>query len=373
MPATKLLLSEPGPLSCVSLRPNAPVLLVSNRPVRTEMRHLHERSLQGSERLSPDDRLGSVAEVQTKTLPAPGMLQAAPAMRILFITANRLGDAVLSTGLLDHLLRAHPEARFTIACGPVAAGVFARMPRRDRTLIVEKRRFDAHWLLLWRQALAVWDLVVDLRGSALSLLLPARRRAILRGGRRPGHKVAQLAALLGVEPVPMPTAWTTPADVAVAAGLLPPGPLVALGPTANWSGKVWAPERFVALFGALQARLPGACAVVLAGPGAAERAMAAPVLEALPGAIDLCGRLSVPEASACLARCALYVGNDSGLMHLAAAAGTPTLGLFGPSLVREYGPAGPRTAVAVAPGPEGAGCMAALPVAAAFEAAAGLL
>ncbi len=72
-------------------------------------------------------------------------------MRILFITATRLGDAVLSTGLLDHLLRTHPEARFTVACGPVAEGVFARMPNRDRTLVVEKRRFDLHWLALWRR------------------------------------------------------------------------------------------------------------------------------------------------------------------------------------------------------------------------------
>ena len=65
-------------------------------------------------------------------------------MRILFVTANRLGDAVLSTGLLDHLIRTHPEARFTIACGPVAEGVFARMPNRDRTIVIEKRRGRLH-------------------------------------------------------------------------------------------------------------------------------------------------------------------------------------------------------------------------------------
>ncbi|MFN8981315.1 MAG: glycosyltransferase family 9 protein, partial [Alphaproteobacteria bacterium] len=40
-------------------------------------------------------------------------------MRILFISSTRIGDAVLSTGLLDHLMRAHPEARFTIVCGRV--------------------------------------------------------------------------------------------------------------------------------------------------------------------------------------------------------------------------------------------------------------
>jgi ADP-heptose:LPS heptosyltransferase len=55
-------------------------------------------------------------------------------MRILFVTSNRLGDAVLSTGPLDHLIRTHPDARITVACGPVAEGVFARMPNRERTV-----------------------------------------------------------------------------------------------------------------------------------------------------------------------------------------------------------------------------------------------
>ena len=285
-------------------------------------------------------------------------------MRILFITATRLGDAVLSTGLLDHLLRVHPEARFTVACGPVAAGVFERMPNRDRTLVVDKRRFDRHWLTLWAQtATTVWDLAVDLRGSALTLFLPVRRRAIMRGGRRPGHRLTHLARTLGLAPPPLPVAWCAPQDHARAAALLPPGgPVVALGPTANWAGKVWPADRFVALFRALEPLLPGVRAAVFAGPGSAEQAMAAPVLAALPGAVDLAGRLSLAEAAACLARCRLFVGNDSGLMHLAAAAGTPTLGLFGPSLASEYAPSGRCAAAVVAPGPPGRTPIDALPV-----------
>ena len=296
-------------------------------------------------------------------------------MRILFITATRIGDAVLSTGLLDHLMRLHPDARITIACGPAAEGVFARMPQRARTLVVDKRRFDMHWLALWRATVGtVWDLVVDLRGSALSYLVPARRRAVLRGGRRPGHKLLHLAGALGLAPAPLPASWTDDADRARAEALLPAGPLIGLGPTANWSGKVWPPERFVALFHAVRDRaLPGARAVVFAGPGAAEAAMAAPVLAALPDAVDLTGRLSLPEASACLARCALFVGNDSGLMHLAAAAGTPTLGLFGPTPASEYGPSGRRAAAVLAPGPAGAAPIGGLTVDAAAAAALALL
>ena len=80
----------------------------------------------------------------------------------------------------------------------------------------------------------------------------------------------------------------------------------------------------------------------LRSQGKGERAMATPVLSSLPGAIDLVGALSLPEAAACLRRCDLFVANDSGLMHLAAAAGAATLGLFGPTPASEYGPSGRR-------------------------------
>ncbi len=71
------------------------------------------------------------------------------------------------------------------------------------------------------------------------------------------------------------------------------------------------------------------------------------MIAALPAGrvIDLVGAVDLPGAAACLQRCRLFVGNDSGLMHLAAAAGTPTLGLFGPSRERRYAPWGPHTAV----------------------------
>jgi ADP-heptose:LPS heptosyltransferase len=296
-------------------------------------------------------------------------------MRILFVTSTRLGDAVLSTGLLNHLLSTYPQARFTVACGPVAAGIFAHMPRLERLIVVQKRRFDLHWLDLWAAcAGTVWDLTVDLRGSALTLLLFSRRRAIMRGGRRPGHRLTHLAGALKLDPPPLPTAWTSPADVQAATAQLPRGgPVIGLGPTANWSGKIWPAERFVALAEALRQRLPGARIAVFGGPGATERAAAAPVLAAFPGAIDFVGRQTLSEAAACLARCTLFIGNDSGLMHLAASAGTPTLGLFGPTPATEYAPAGRITAVALAEGPAGRSPMSALPVAAAVRAAEDLL
>lgn len=296
-------------------------------------------------------------------------------VRVLFITATRLGDAVLSTGLVEHLRARFPGARFTIACGPVPAGLFARLPGLERVVVIEKRRHDLHWWDLWRELAGTrWDLAVDLRGSAITFLLRARRRVVMRGGRRPGHRLGHLAGTFGLSPPAMPAVWTNAADAARAAALLPAGPpIVALGPTANWAGKVWPAARFVSLFEGLRAADPTLRAAVLAGPGRAEAAMAAPVLEAIPGAIDLRGVLTLPEIAASLQRCALFVGNDSGLMHLAAAAGAPTLGLFGPSRVSEYGPPGPRARAAVAPGPEGEAPIEGLAVETVLAAARALL
>jgi heptosyltransferase-3 len=296
--------------------------------------------------------------------------------RILFITATRIGDAVISTGILNDLLERHPTARFTVACGPVAAGVFTAMPRLERLILMPKQKWDGHWFRLWGQVVrARWELVVDLRGSGTAFFLNAKRRRVLKGGRRPGRRIAQLAESMGVAPPPMPVAWTSAADRAQARARLPDGvPLIGLGPTANWAGKVWPSERFVALFERLRdGHLPKARAVIFAGPGPVEAAMAAPVLAQLPGAINLAGQLSLSEAAACLGRMSLFVGNDSGLMHLAAAAGAPTLGLFGPSPADEYAPSGRRAGWVVAPGPLGAAPMTALTVEAATEAAIALL
>jgi heptosyltransferase-3 len=275
-------------------------------------------------------------------------------MRILVISSNRIGDAVITCGVLDGLIRTYPASRITIACGPVAEGVFARMPNRERTILVEKRPFDLHWLKLWgKVVLTVWDLVVDFRGSAMAYLVPARRRAVRR--RMPGRMFEQHAALLNISPAPLPVVWTDATDRTRAAALVPAGrSVLGLGPTANWPPKAWPAERFARLVAALQAGpLHGAAVVVFAGPGTRERAMAEPLLAALPEAIDLCGRLTVPEAAACLQRCTLFVGNDSGLMHLAAAAGTPTIGLCGATIDRaeEMPPAGRFAAWALARGP----------------------
>jgi ADP-heptose:LPS heptosyltransferase len=194
-----------------------------------------------------------------------------------------------------------------------------------------------------------WDLVVDLRGSALAWLLWAGKRRVTAKGDPGEHRVRQLGRLFGLEPPPSPAVWTAPRHDHAAEALVPPGsPVLAIGPAANWRGKEWHAERFAELAMRLTAPdTPFAAARVAVLAAAHERAQAAPLLAALPSGqvIDLVGKTDLLTAAAVLRRCALFIGNDTGLMHLAAAAGTPTLGLFGPSAVEQYAPWGRYTAV----------------------------
>ena len=266
-------------------------------------------------------------------------------MKLLFVTSTRIGDAVLSTGILGHLLDVHQDLRVTVACGPAAAPLFAALPNLERVIALEKRPLAGHWLRLWAAcALHYWDMVVDLRASVLAYLLVAGRRRVMCRTRAPGHRMYQLARVLGLEDPPVPRVWLDSGHRQAAERLIPAGsPVVGLGPTANWAQKIWPAERFVALFRRLSGPdgpLPGARAAVFGGPG--ERDLAAPVLDALEPArrVDLVDSADLLTVAACLERCELFVGNDSGLMHLAAAVGIPTLGLFGPSQPEEYAPWG---------------------------------
>jgi len=274
-------------------------------------------------------------------------------MHILFVTATRIGDAVLSTGLLAYVIERFPGARLTIAAGPVAAPLFAAVPGIERLIVVRKQRGGLHWLALYaRTASRRWDLVIDLRGSLLAWLLRAGERRVMAKGDAGEHRVRQLGHLFGLDPPPSPVLWTAPHHERAADALLPPGaPVLAIGPAANWRGKQWRPERFAELARRLTAAggpLPGARIAVLAA--AHERAQAMPLLSAMPAArvpgevIDLVGRTDLLTAAAVLRRCAMFIGNDTGLMHIAAASGTPTLGLFGPSPVAQYAPWGECTA-----------------------------
>jgi heptosyltransferase-3 len=268
-------------------------------------------------------------------------------LRILFVTSNRVGDAILSTGLLDHLLEQYPTATATVACGPSAVSLFRPCNRVDKIVALQKMRYAGHWVRLWTQSVGTfWNIVIDLRASALSWAIPHARHFIFKSTNEPVHRVVSLGKVLGLSEPPAPRVWLDEADAVRARQLVPDGPVLALGPTANWGGKQWPASSFLELAKRLTqpgAALAGARVAVFGADG--ERGMAEPLLAGLPTdqSIDLIGRTDLPLAAACLDRCRLFVGNDSGLMHLAAAAGVPTLGLFGPSPEQYYRPWGAHT------------------------------
>ncbi len=277
-----------------------------------------------------------------------------PRERVLFITAGRMGDAILSSGLLRQFVESEPEAYFTIAAGPVAVPLFVDTPRLETLIAVRKRRHALHWLDLWRQVGGRrWKAVIDMRGSGLAYALWAKRRFVYRSIHQPAdapplHKVIEAARTIGrLDDPPAPFLFTSAARQARADELIDPGgPILAIAPAANWPPKTWPAERFaettLALLGPA-GPLAGGRALLVGGPG--DGRFCEPIRSALPPSrlIDLVG-VDPLTAYACLKRARLFIGNDSGPMHLAAASGAPTLGLFGPSDDRRYRPWGPRAA-----------------------------
>lgn len=266
-------------------------------------------------------------------------------MRILFITATRIGDAILSTGLLAHLIETNPGARITVACGPASAPLFEAVPGLERVIVLDKMLFSLHWLRLWVMCVGRWwHAVVDLRNAPVTYILPRRRRYGMSKDKHTRRRIEFLAEVLNLDTPAAPKLWLTDKHRARAVDLISDDvPVLAIGPTANWRAKTWQPDRFAEL----AHRLTGPDGVLAGGRVAIfgrddERPQALHMIERIPEdrRIDLVGHLDLLTVSACLERCKLFVGNDSGLMHLAAATGVPTLGLFGPTPEALYAPWG---------------------------------
>lgn len=279
---------------------------------------------------------------------------------------------MISTALLAALLERYPHARFTIVCGPHNASLFEAFPRCDRLIVLEKKKHNAHWVSLWRKTvLHRWSMVVDLRSSLISLALWSRKRFLVKGGRRPRLKITQQARALGFSQAALPRAWLCEETFRKARSLFPLSEKwLALAPTAGTAYKMWPSDSFINL-GALFLQ-KGYKIIVLYGSGETEREGAMPLLTHLP-CYDYGGGRELSEVAACLSCCALFIGNDSGLMHLAGAMDIPAVGLFGPSKASQYAPSGRFVMALSAPGKEGEGAMADISVDRVFRSAQLLL
>ena len=272
--------------------------------------------------------------------------------RILFIAPTRIGDAVLAASMLRYLTDNAPDAEVTIITSPLAADLYEGLPQLKRIVRITKRTYNRHWLDVWHQTIGTrWDEIWDMRGSIVTFLLRAKKRRLYTK-QAPAPKVKQYEQAFGIAHLPYPTLWPRPQDTAAAETLMPSGErYLILAPIANWGPKEWPLANFIAL---AQAMLEGRAkdfrpVVICAGH---EREKALPLLDALATyrPIDLTtGDAPLLTVFACMQRAHGFVGNDSGLMHMAAAASIPTLGLFGPTPHDIYQPWGAKAGYITAP------------------------
>jgi ADP-heptose:LPS heptosyltransferase len=299
---------------------------------------------------------------------------------VLVLRLDRIGDVLMSLPALGDLRAALPSARIRLAVGRWSEEV-ARSAPVDEVLV-----WSAPWAgrgqegaetaaALFQKARALRarppDLALDLQGDVRASALLALSGA----PRRVGYANTGGSWLLtDVVPLDETVSWVeqnrravaqavgapvgaasaevlTPADRAFALrfleerGLAGRRPLVGLHPSGGRRVKQWNVARWAEVAARLQ-RDFGATVLVTGSPD--DRPLAAEVLGGLsaPG-VDLTGRLSVRETLAVIAGLDLFLSPDTGPMHMAAAAGTPSVSVFGPSDPARYfsAPPSPRHVV----------------------------
>jgi heptosyltransferase-2 len=251
-----------------------------------------------------------------RTIGAGPLVVWGPAATVALVDGHELADAVVperglpGTWAMAALLRRHRAARsihFPKSLRPALAAFLAGVPERigvDESLA---GLFNTHSGPFWAA-----------HGPFL-----LRYHAVL-AKRWPGLP-------------PMPYADYAPRAEVARELDLPGAPYLCLMPGSVWASKAWPREHFLAL--ARRARAEGLEVVVLGAAGEREVCDYA----AQDGARNLCGRTTLVQAAAWLRGARAAVGNDSGLSHLAAACGTPTLALYGATDPAGSGPWGPRT------------------------------
>ncbi len=262
--------------------------------------------------------------------------------RILIISSNRLGDTILSSGLNKFYKNKFQNTHVTLVCGSTPYDLFKYCNYIDDVICLIKEKKSIHWLKLWIKVVFIkWEEVVDLRGSLISYFLLTKKKTIIRKNKdKIMHKVEEITNFVSGK--------TLNPEIKVSRkNFINPfseKKLIAVGPTANWSPKIWPPQNYLSLIKKLLKNKKFLdFNFVLLGPESEEDKIKLILSNNNKKIINMYGKLTLLEIFFFLKECKLYIGNDSGLMHLAALANIKTIGLFGPSSVQKYGPWGDKS------------------------------
>ena len=266
-------------------------------------------------------------------------------MKVLFITSTRIGDAVLSTSILNYLKNKFPHCSLYIATGKTAASLFKNFNNIKKIFILEKKFFKIHWLELWsRIFFNKWDIVIDLRGSIISYFLFNKKKYVYKSINKNIHRLDELAILMETKHLPLPWIPVLKKDMKkISKDFLKLKNSIAIGASANWPAKIWPSKNFVKLIHMfLKEKQFGKKKSIVFFGSSKDLKNIKKITKHLKKikVKNLCGKLNLIEVAAHLKKCKIFIGNDSGLMHIASASGIPTLGLFGPSLESRYAPKG---------------------------------
>ncbi len=281
--------------------------------------------------------------------------------RIVVRAPNWLGDVVMALPAIAMVRAAYPEAELSVAVPRPFAPVFDEQTDAGALDVIEpdaiaQGRFDTI-VLLTNSFGSAWAARRAGIGERWGYAAAGRGWLLTRRVRRPRRRVHQveyyraLARGLG-----MPDAGETPrivphlraielADALVAAEGIGAAPIVGLAPGAAYGhAKRWPPKYVADVIATLAAQHGIACVLFGASGdvGAGREIESALGSRALgPGRlVNLIGRTDLRRLVGMLARCRAFVTNDSGSMHLAAALGTPTVAMFGPTDERATSPRG---------------------------------
>ncbi|MEA3490107.1 MAG: glycosyltransferase family 9 protein [Candidatus Omnitrophota bacterium] len=272
---------------------------------------------------------------------------------ILFITLSNLGDIILTTPVLESLCDEFPEAAVDVITGAPGAEIFEAHPSVREVTVCGKRRSIGERL---REIMDLrrkkYDLVIDLKNSLVPYLVGARShsRLSLPGGGARHKKDEHLAKLSVLRPRAFGGARfyipVTDEDREYAGGITGPEKTkntVMISPGAKSHLKRWSALKYAELADRLISEL--GCRVLLIGneDDAVVIRKVSSFMER--SAEDLCCRTSLGALFELMRRSSLVITNDSAPLHVASAAGVPTIAIFGPSDDRKYGPLAERSVV----------------------------